>query len=148
VIVGDAVHSRVAHSNLHALTTLGASVVLTGPPAWVRAFDGWPGVTVEPELEAALHGADAVMALRVQLERAAGSGVPSLAEFIAGWGLTAERLDGACPTAWLMHPGPANEGVEISAELSTAERSLIGRQVENGVPIRMAVLSRVVELGR
>ncbi len=147
MIVGDAVHSRVAHSNLHSLTTLGASVVLTGPPAWVQPFAGWPGVTVEPDLGTALSGADAVMALRVQLERAAGSGVPSLAEFVAGWGLTAQRLDQACPAAWLMHPGPANEGVEISADLSTAERSLIGRQVENGVPIRMAVLSRVVELG-
>ena len=148
VIVGDAAHSRVARSNLHALTTLGASVVLTGPPAWVRPFLGWPGVMVEPDLDTALRGANAVIALRVQLERAAGRGVPSLAEFIAGWGLTVERLDQACPAAWLMHPGPANEGLEISAELSTAERSLIGRQVENGVPIRMAVLSRLAENAR
>ncbi|MDQ5840377.1 MAG: aspartate carbamoyltransferase, partial [Chloroflexota bacterium] len=89
----------------------------------------------------ALSGADAVMALRVQGERAAGSGVPSLGEYVSRWGLTAEKLERACPGAWLMHPGPANEGVEIAAELSTDPRSLIGRQVENGVPIRMAVLS-------
>ncbi len=141
VIVGDAAHSRVARSNLHALATLGASVVLCGPPAWVGAFRDWPGVTVVDELNRALVGADAVMALRVQLERAAGRGVPSLEEYVARWGLTADRLERACPQAWLLHPGPANEGVEISAELSTAPRSLIGRQVENGVPIRMAVLS-------
>jgi aspartate carbamoyltransferase catalytic subunit len=141
VIVGDALHSRVARSNLHALVRLGATVVLCGPPAWVSAFDAWPGVTVVTELHQALVGADAVMALRVQLERAAGSGVPSLAEYVQRWGLTADRLGRACPTAWLMHPGPTNEGVEIAAELTTAPRSLIGRQVENGVPVRMAVLS-------
>jgi aspartate carbamoyltransferase catalytic subunit len=145
VIVGDAVHSRVARSNLHVLLPLGATVVLSGPPAWVAAFAGWPGVTVEPDLDRALAGADAVMALRVQLERAAGGGVPSIGEYVAGWGLTAERLARACPDAWLMHPGPANEGIEISAELSTAPRSLIGRQVENGVPVRMAVLAILAE---
>lgn len=141
VIVGDAIHSRVARSNLHLLVGLGSTVVLSGPPFWVNPFAGWPGVTVVADLEAALDGADAVMALRVQIERTAGSGVPSLGEYVARWGLTAERLDRACPTAWLLHPGPANEGVEISAELSAAPRSLVGRQVENGVPIRMAVLS-------
>jgi aspartate carbamoyltransferase catalytic subunit len=141
VIVGDAAHSRVARSNLHALVRLGASVVLCGPPAWVSAFADWPGVTVVTDLHQALVGADAVMALRVQLERAAGSGVPSITEYVERWGLTADRLGRACPEAWLLHPGPANEGVEIAAELSTAPRSLIGRQVENGVPIRMAVLT-------
>jgi aspartate carbamoyltransferase catalytic subunit len=141
VIVGDALHSRVARSNLHSLVRLGASVVLCGPPAWVSAFSSWPRVTVASELHEALVGADAVMALRVQLERAAGSGVPSMAEYVERWGLNADRLDRACPEAWLLHPGPANEGVEITADLSTAPRSLIGRQVENGVPVRMAVLT-------
>ena len=141
VIVGDAAHSRVARSDLHALVRLGASVVLSGPPAWVNPFAGWPGVSVVTDLDAALTGADAVMALRVQRERAADSGVPSLGEYVARWGLAAEKLERACPGAWLMHPGPVNEGVEITAELSTDPRSLIGRQVENGVPIRMAVLS-------
>lgn len=141
VVVGDAAHSRVARSDLHALVRLGASVVLSGPPAWVDPFAEWPGVSVVTDLDTALAGADAVMALRVQRERAAGGGVPSITEYVARWGLTAERLDRACPGAWLMHPGPANEGIEISAELSTDPRSLIGRQVENGVPIRMAVLS-------
>jgi aspartate carbamoyltransferase catalytic subunit len=148
VIVGDVAHSRVARSNLHALTCLGAHVTLCGPPAWVNAFAPWPGVSVNHDLASALAGADAVMALRVQLERAAGSGVPSLAEYVTGWGLTTERLDAACPGAWLLHPGPANEGVEISAELSTAARSLIGRQVENGVVVRMAVLAMLTEVDR
>jgi aspartate carbamoyltransferase catalytic subunit len=144
VIVGDVAHSRVARSNLHSLVRLGASVVLCGPPAWVGTFGAWPGVTVVTDLHQALVGADAVMALRVQIERSAGSGVPSMGEYATRWGLTAERLAQACPQAWLMHPGPANEGVEISAELSTAPRSLIGRQVENGVPVRMAILSLLV----
>lgn len=143
VIVGDAAHSRVARSNLHALVRLGASVVLCGPPAWVGMFGEWRGVTVVTDLHQALVGADAVMALRVQLERAAGRGVPSLDEYVSRWGLTADRLAQACPQAWLMHPGPANEGVEITAELSTSPRSLIGRQVENGVPVRMAILSLI-----
>ena len=141
VIVGDAAHSRVARSNLHALVRLGVTVVVCGPPAWVGGFDAWPGVTVITDLHRALGGADAVMALRVQLERAAASGVPSVNEYVDRWGLTVERLARACPEAWLLHPGPANEGVEIAAELSTGPRSLIGRQVENGVPVRMAVLS-------
>jgi aspartate carbamoyltransferase catalytic subunit len=145
VIVGDAVHSRVARSNLHALERLGASIVLCGPPAWVMPFAAWPGVTVVHDLHQALVGADAVMALRVQLERGAGGGVPSVAEYVDRWGLSADRLERACPEAWILHPGPANEGVEITAELSAAPRSLIGRQVENGVPIRMAVLSLLAE---
>lgn len=140
-IVGDAVHSRVARSDIHAFVRLGASVVLSGPPAWVGAFADWPGVTVTTDLDAALDGADAVMALRVQRERAAGSGVPSLSEYVERWGLTSARLERASPAAWLLHPGPVNEGIEISAELSSAPRSLIGRQVEIGVPIRMAALS-------
>jgi aspartate carbamoyltransferase catalytic subunit len=139
-IVGDILHSRVARSNLHALLALGASVWLAGPPAYVRGFDAWPGVTVAG-LDEALDGADAVMTLRIQLERAAGGGVPSLAEYARVWGLTEERLALARPDAPVLHPGPTNEGVEISAELAASPRSLIGRQVENGVPVRMAVLS-------
>ena len=139
-IVGDILHSRVARSNLHALLALGASVWLAGPPAYVRGFDAWPGVTVA-RLDEALDGADAVMTLRIQLERAAGGGVPSLAEYARVWGLTEERLALARPDAPVLHPGPTNEGVEISAELAASPRSLIGRQVENGVPVRMAVLS-------
>ncbi len=139
-IVGDILHSRVARSNIHALLTLGASVWLAGPPAYVRGFDAWPGVTVAPLAEA-LRDAEAVMTLRIQLERAAGGGVPSLAEYARRWGLTEERLAPTAPNAPVLHPGPTNEGIEISAELAASPRSLIGRQVENGVPVRMALLS-------
>lgn len=143
-IVGDIGHSRVARSNLHALTKLGASVWLAGPPAFVRGFDAWPGVCVTP-LDEALRDADAVMTLRIQLEREAGGGIPSLHEYAARWGLTSERMLLAAPDAPILHPGPTNEGVEISAELASSSRSLIGRQVENGVPVRMAVLSLLGE---
>ena len=140
-IVGDIGHSRVARSNLHTLTRLGASVTLGGPPAWVRGFEDWPGVTVAASLADALDGADAVMTLRVQLERDAGAGIASLAEYVAEWGLTEERMSLARPGAPLLHPGPTNEGVELTAELAASERSLIGTQVANGVPVRMAALS-------
>jgi len=139
-IVGDIVHSRVARSNLHALTTLGASVWLAGPPAFVRGFDAWPGATVA-SLDEALCDADAVMTLRIQLEREAAGGIPSLREYVAAWGLTEERMQLARPEAPIMHPGPTNEGVELSANLAASARSLIGHQVENGVPVRMAVLA-------
>jgi aspartate carbamoyltransferase catalytic subunit len=140
-IVGDVAHSRVARSNLHALTRLGAAVRLGGPPAWVRGFEQWPGVNVAATLAEALRDADAVMTLRVQLERAAGGSVASLQEYSALWGLTVERMELAAPGAPLLHPGPTNEGVELTAELASSERSLIGRQVRNGVPVRMAVFS-------
>jgi aspartate carbamoyltransferase catalytic subunit len=140
-IVGDIGHSRVARSNLHALTALGASVWLAGPPAWVRGFESWPGVHVADRLEDALADADAVMTLRIQLEREAGGGVPSLREYTARWGLDADRLAVAQTGAPVLHPGPTNEGVEITADLAASERSLIGTQVVNGVAMRMAVLA-------
>lgn len=142
-IVGDVAHSRVARSNLQSLVTLGARVRLAGPPAWIRGFDGWVGVEVVPSLADALDGADAVMALRIQLERAAGGGVPSLREYTLRWGLDEARMRLAAPGAPVLHPGPTNEGVELTAELANGPRSLIGRQVENGVPVRMAVLAQV-----
>lgn len=144
-IVGDIGHSRVARSNLHALTALGASVWLAGPPAWVRGFESWPGVTVADRLEDALADADAVMTLRIQLEREAGGGVPSLREYTARWGLDAERLAVAQTGAPVLHPGPTNEGVEITADLAASERSLIGAQVVNGVAMRMAVLALLAQ---
>ena len=142
-IIGDVAHSRVARSNLHSLVTLGARVRLGGPPAWVRGFDGRPGVTIAATLDEALDGVDAVMALRVQLERAAGGGVPSLGEYTRRWGLDESRMRLAARGAPILHPGPTNEGVELTAELANGQRSLIGRQVENGVPVRMAVLAQV-----
>jgi aspartate carbamoyltransferase catalytic subunit len=140
-IVGDIGHSRVARSNLHLLTRLGASVRLCGPPAWISGFAAWPGVTTTHRLEDGLTDADAVMALRVQLERDAGGGVPSLREYTARWGLDERRVAMARPGAPLLHPGPTNEGVEVTPELAAGPRSLIGRQVTNGMAVRMAVLA-------
>jgi aspartate carbamoyltransferase catalytic subunit len=144
-IVGDVAHSRVARSDLHAFSRLGAHVVVAGPPAWVAGFNAWPGVQVAASLHDALDDADAVMTLRVQLERAAGGEVSSLSEVAAAWGLTEARMAWATPGAPLMHPGPTNEGVELTAELATSARSLIGRQVENGVAVRMAVFSLLAD---
>ncbi|MGH2384573.1 MAG: aspartate carbamoyltransferase catalytic subunit, partial [Candidatus Limnocylindria bacterium] len=142
-IVGDVAHSRVARSNLHSLVRLGARVRLGGPAGWVRGFDGWPGVEVATSIGDTLDGADAVMSLRVQLERAAASGLSSLREYVADWRLDESRMRLAAPNAPILHPGPTNEGVELTADLANGHRSLIGRQVENGVPVRMAVLARV-----
>jgi len=142
-IVGDVAHSRVARSNLHALRTLGANVRVGGPLAWVAGFDEWSGVEVVTSLPEALDGADAVMTLRVQAERGAVEGVGSLADYVREWRLDEERMALAAPGAPLLHPGPTNEGVELTAALASGPRSLIGRQVEHGVTIRMAVLALV-----
>jgi aspartate carbamoyltransferase catalytic subunit len=141
VILGDILHSRVARSNMHALGALGASVWLAGPRPWVADFAGWPGVTVADGLEDALADADAVMALRVQVERDATRDGMSLRDYTASWGLDEARLALARPGAPVLHPGPTNEGVEITAQLAASKRSMIGTQVANGVPVRMAVLS-------
>ena len=135
-IVGDVAHSRVARSNIHALGTLGVRVRVAGPSAWVAGFDAWPGVEVASTLEAALDGADAVMTLRVQAERGAQP-----TEEIATWRLDEPRMRLANPGAPILHPGPTNEGVELTSALANGPRSLIGTQVANGVPVRMAVLA-------
>ncbi|MEO5985498.1 MAG: aspartate carbamoyltransferase catalytic subunit [Candidatus Limnocylindria bacterium] len=143
-LVGDVAHSRVARSNLHSLRTLGARVRIGGPPAWVAGFSGVDGIEVATRIEDALDGADAVMTLRVQLERAAAGGIPSLREYSRSWRLDAPRMEYAAPGAPVLHPGPTNEGVELTSELANGPRSLIARQVENGVPVRMAVLATVM----
>lgn len=140
-IVGDVAHSRVARSNIHALSMMGMRIRVAGPPAWVAGFEAWPGVEVATSLERALDGADAVMTLRVQLERDAGGDGAALEEYVRGWRLDDERMGLAKPGAPILHPGPTNEGCELTAELANGPRSLIGRQVENGVPVRMAVLA-------
>jgi len=143
VIVGDVAHSRVARSNLHVLRTLGARVRVGGPAAWVAGFGELPGVEVTTSLREAVDGADAVMTLRVQAERGAVTGIGTLADYVAEWRLDRERMTWAAPEAPVLHPGPTNEGVEITSELANGPRSLIGRQVENGVAVRMAVLALV-----
>lgn len=141
-IIGDVAHSRVARSNLHSLATLGAQIRVAGPREWVEGLETWPGVAVAPSLEDAVRGADAVMTLRVQVERLSTEVTDfSLADYIRAWRLDEPRMRLAAPLAPVLHPGPTNEGVEITSELANGPRSLIGRQVENGVPVRMAVLA-------
>ena len=143
-IVGDILHSRVARSNIHALRALGADVVLCGPPtllptAW-RCGHAPPGVRVELDLDLALEGVDAVMALRLQKERMNAGLLPSLREYARVWGITEARLVRAKPNAPVLHPGPMNEGIEIDAAVAHGPRSIIAEQVANGVAVRMALL--------
>jgi aspartate carbamoyltransferase catalytic subunit len=146
VIVGDVAHSRVARSDIWGLTKLGAEVVVCGPPTLLPAELGrphplgLPAVTVETDLGRALAGADAVMALRLQHERMAGGLLPSIREYCRLYQITEERMTLARPGAPVLHPGPMNEGVEISAALAHGSRSLVEEQVANGVAIRMALL--------
>ncbi len=147
-IVGDILHSRVARSNLHALKTLGAGVVLCGPatllPSAWRSCGGLDGVRVETDLDAALDGADAVMVLRLQRERQSAGLLPSLREYTRAWGITEERLARAKPDAPVLHPGPMNEGIEIDPAVAHGPRSVIEEQVRNGVAVRMALLYLLV----
>jgi aspartate carbamoyltransferase catalytic subunit len=145
VIVGDVMHSRVARSNMWSLTALGAEVVLCAPPtlmpSGLRAGEGLlPPVRVETDLDRAIDGADVVMALRMQLERMNGGFVPGTREYSRLYQVNADRLARAKPAALVMHPGPMNEGVEISHEVAHGLQSRVEEQVQNGVAVRMAVL--------
>ena len=151
VILGDALHSRVARSNLWTLTAAGADVWVCGPATLLRGFEAWAAAgvggerrfTVTTDIEAALRDAEAVMVLRLQRERMDAGLLPSLHEYTARFGLTADRLALAAPSCLVMHPGPMNEGVEIAADVAAGPQSLVTEQVANGVAIRMAVLSLV-----
>ena len=139
-IVGDVKHSRVARSNVLAFTMLGAEVTLVAPPTLLPAsMAGWP-VSVSHDLDETLPKADIVYLLRMQRERQTEALLPSLREYTAGYGLTRERARLLADDALVMHPGPMNRGVEIAAEVADLPRSVITRQVANGVAVRMAVL--------
>jgi aspartate carbamoyltransferase catalytic subunit len=144
VIVGDVLHSRVARSNIWALTAAGARVVLCGPPTLLPRTligAGEPGsVGLTTDLDSAIAGADVVMALRLQKERQDSGLIASLREYARNYQVNARRLALAQPGALVMHPGPMNEGVEISAEVAHGVRSVIEEQVANGVAVRMALL--------
>ena len=151
VIVGDVLHSRVARSAIWAFTKLGAKIVLSGPntlmPVGLNLVDGranvLPPVSVQPDLDEAIRGADVVMALRLQNERQNGGYLPSLREYIRRWQITKDRLSSASKEVLVMHPGPMNEGIEMSTEVAHGGRSLIEEQVTNGVALRMALLYQV-----
>jgi aspartate carbamoyltransferase catalytic subunit len=148
VIVGDVIHSRVARSDINALVPLGATITLSGPPTLMPT--AWRGgelprcVTYEPDLDRALDSADGVIALRLQKERQESGLLPSLREYSRVWGLTEKRVARMRPDAPVMHPGPMNEGVEIDASVAHGTRSLVERQVTNGVAVRMALLYLLV----
>lgn len=151
LIVGDIAHSRVARSNIWALTTMGADITVCAPPtllpAGMRAGQprseepqALPPVRVETDLDIAVEGADVVMALRLQKERMSGGLLPSIREYATLYQLTEKRLAKAATGALVMHPGPMNEGVEISPAVAAGLQSVIEEQVTNGVAVRMAVL--------
>ena len=139
-IVGDVAHSRVARSNLFALTKLGAEVRLIGPPTMLPAFVERLGVRVFYDMDEGIRGADVVMMLRLQLERQGRALFPTIREYARLYGLTAERLKLAEAGVLVMHPGPINRGVEVAPEVADSLSSVILDQVANGVAVRMALL--------
>lgn len=140
-IVGDVLHSRVARSNVWLLHTLGAHVTLVAPPTLVpQDVSGWP-VEVDYDLDRAIAaGPDALMMLRIQLERMNAAYFPTEREYSRRYGLDARRLDALPDGSIVLHPGPMNRGLEISAEAADSPRSTVLEQVANGVSVRMAVL--------
>jgi len=139
-VVGDVLHSRVARSNVHLLRTLGAHVTLVAPPTLLpRGVESWP-CAASFDLDAVLPGVDAVMMLRVQGERMNAAYFPSEREYSRRYGLDARRLRLMPEHAVVMHPGPMNRGLEISADAADSPRAVVLDQVTNGVAVRMAAL--------
>jgi aspartate carbamoyltransferase catalytic subunit len=139
-IIGDIAHSRVAKSNIYALTKLGAKVRLICPPTLMPAEVEKLGVEVFHSTDEGVKKADVIMTLRLQLERQSKGFLPSLKEYYKLYGLTAERLKLAKSNAMVMHPGPMNRGVEIGSAVADGPQSVILEQVTNGIAVRMAVL--------
>jgi aspartate carbamoyltransferase catalytic subunit len=146
-IVGDIKHSRVARSNVLALTALGARVTLVAPDTLLPpSLEGW-GVDATGDLDDVLPKCDVVYLLRMQLERQQEALVPSLREYSARYGLDRTRAERLPEHALVMHPGPMNRGVEIAAEVADLPRAVITQQVRNGVAVRMAVLYQLLGSG-
>ena len=140
LILGDIAHSRVARSNVLLLTKLGARVSLCGPRTLLpRGIDDWP-VTIHTRLEDAVAGMDAVMCLRLQLERQQAGLLPDLAEYARRYCLTQAHLDRAAQGVLVLHPGPMNRGLEIASDVADSSHSMVLEQVNAGVAVRMAVL--------
>jgi aspartate carbamoyltransferase catalytic subunit len=139
-IIGDIAHSRVAKSNIYALTKLGADVRVIGPPTLMPAEIEKLNIKVYHSVEDGIRDADVVMALRLQLERQSKGFLPSLEEYFRLYGLTSDRMKLARRDAIVMHPGPMNRGVEIASDVADGKQSVILEQVTNGIAVRMAVL--------
>ena len=143
-IVGDIVHSRVARSDIHALTTLGVPEVrAVGPKTLVPGDLREMGVRVCHDMAEGIRGADVIIMLRLQNERMSGAMLPSAGEFFKNYGLTPEKLALAKPDAIVMHPGPINRGVEIDSAVADGAQSVILPQVTFGIAVRMAVMSMI-----
>ena len=141
-IVGDIVHSRVARSDIHALTTLGVPEIrAVGPKTLVPGDLSAMGVRVCHDMKEGIAGADVIIMLRLQHERMSGAMLPSAGEFSKNYGLTPEKLALAKPDAIVMHPGPINRGVEIDSAVADGAQSVIQPQVTFGIAVRMAVMS-------
>jgi len=139
-IVGDVLHSRVARSNVLLLSKLGARVVVVAPPTLLPVgIESWP-CEVSYDLDAVIESVDAVMMLRIQMERMGEMFFPSAREYSRYFGLNSDRIRVLKPDAIVMHPGPMNRGLEITADAADGARSVIVEQVTNGVSIRMAIL--------
>ena len=139
-IVGDILHSRVARSNIWGLTKLGAEVTVCGPSALMPIGIEKMGVKVSYDIDEVIKDCDVLMLLRLQLERQHEKFLPSLREYAKEFGVNAKRLAKAKKNILIMHPGPTNRGVELSAEVADGEHSVILEQVTNGIAVRMAVL--------
>ena len=143
-IVGDVLHSRVARSDIHALTTLGAAEVrVVGPRTLVPSDMASMGVRVFHNLEEGIKDCDVIIMLRLQNERMSGALLPSSQEYFKSFGLTEKRLELAKPDAIVMHPGPINRGVEIDSAVVDGPQAVILSQVTFGIAVRMAVMSIV-----
>ena len=139
-IVGDIAHSRVALSNIHGLKAMGANVSVCGPKTMIPRGIEALGVKIHHNLDGAIHDSDVLNVLRIQLERQARSYFPTIHEYREFFGVTKERLERATRPITIMHPGPINRDVELSADVADGEHSVILQQVLNGVAIRMAIL--------
>ncbi len=139
-IVGDIAHSRVARSDIYAMTKLGAEVTLVGPPTLMPARVQELPVKVSHRLDDVIEKLDVINMLRIQFERLGGNPFPSVREYSRFFGLTVDRMKRAKPNMLVMHPGPMNRGVEIESEVADGPNSVILRQVSNGLAVRMAVL--------
>lgn len=144
-IVGDIKHSRVARSQIHALTTLCAGEIrLVAPKTLIPEGVENMGISLYTDMEEGIKGVDVVIMLRLQHERMKAALLPSVREYYARYGLTEERLKLAKPDAIVMHPGPVNRGVEIDSHVADGPQSVILQQVTNGIAVRMAVMSMVM----
>lgn len=139
-IVGDIAHSRVARSDMWAMTKLGAEVIFVGPPTLIPGEVGKLPVKVSYSLDNVIEKVDVINMLRIQFERLGGNPFPSIREYSHYFGLTVERMKKAKPDILVMHPGPINRGLEMESEVADGQNSVILQQVTNGLAVRMAVL--------